>query len=91
VHQLLVDDLAPLLPESSGLSATEELLALVEEAVRTHLIKTDDARLIVLTRVADVPVNTIAAARGCLAQSLRQRRLRAEASLAGLVLAEAVA
>jgi hypothetical protein len=91
VHQLLVDDLAPLLSESPGPSATEELLALVEEAVRAHLIKTDDARLIVLTRVADVPVNTIADARGCLAQSLRQRRLRAEASLAGAALAEAVA
>lgn len=91
VDQLLVDDLAPLLPESSGPSATEELLALIEEALREHLIKTDDARLIVLTRVADVPVNAIAAVRGCPAQSLRQRRLRAEASLARTTFDEAVA
>jgi hypothetical protein len=91
LQHVLVDDVAPLLADATRSSPTEELLALVDAALRANVIKFDDARLIVSTRVVGIPVNDIAAARGLAAQSIRRRRLRAEASLAAAVAAEAVA
>jgi len=67
------------------MSATDELLGLVDEAVRRRRLRLDDARLIVLTRVGDVSMVELAAERGCLPHSLRRRRLRAEAALAAAV------
>jgi hypothetical protein len=80
--EILVDNL---LPDDHGrpeMSAAEELLALVDAAVRAGRLRRDDAELIVLTRIADVPTEQLAAQRGCPPHSLRRRRLRAEASLA---------
>ena len=66
-------------------SATEQLLALIDEAVRMRRLAREDARLIILTRVGDVPIHELAAERGCLPHSLRRRRLRAEHALAAAV------
>lgn len=71
--------------EEAPTSATEQLLALIEEAVRMRRLGREDARLIVLTRIADVPIHELAAERGCLPHSLRRRRLRAEHALAAAV------
>lgn len=71
--------------EEEPASATEQLLALIDEAVRMRRLGREDARLIVLTRIADVPIHELAAQRGCLPHSLRRRRLRAEHALAATV------
>jgi hypothetical protein len=91
VEHVLVGDLPLAGTDVAERSAAEELLELVDTAMRRHVINVDDARLIISTRVAGVPLNDIAAARGLHAQSLRRRRLRAEACLADAALAEAVA
>ena len=72
-------------PGDETVSATEELLDLVEEAVRMRHLRPDEAQLIVLTRVADVPFAQLAEEQGTLPQTLRRRRLRAEAALADAV------
>jgi hypothetical protein len=91
VEQILVGDLPITGTDAAERSAADELLALVDIAMRSHVISADDARLIISTRVAGIPLNDIAAARGLHAQSLRRRRLRAEACLADAALNEAVA
>ena len=58
--------------------AGEELLDLVEAAVRAGKLQPRDARLIVLTRLTDVAPNEIAAACQRDPQTIRQRRRRAE-------------
>lgn len=64
-------------------SAGEELLGLLAWAVRTGALGRSDARLIALTRVADVPPGDVGAAEGLGAHTMRRRRHRAEAALAG--------
>jgi DNA-directed RNA polymerase specialized sigma24 family protein len=66
-------------------SSTEELVDLVSEAVRRGRLPHAGARVILLTRVADVPVEDLATASGVKAQTLRQHRRRAEAALAAAV------
>jgi DNA-directed RNA polymerase specialized sigma24 family protein len=66
-------------------SAADQLLGLVDEAVRTRKLRVDDARLIVLTRVAGVTTADLAAEHGCAPQSLRRRLQRAEATLVSAV------
>lgn len=68
-------------------SPTEELVALVDHAVREARLSPDGARLIVLTRVLDVPVERLAAETGRKAQTIRKRRRQAEAQLAAAAVA----
>jgi hypothetical protein len=85
VDEVLASDVGTRDVAEAERSATDELLDLVDEAVRRRRLRLDDARLILLTRVADVPMAEIAAEQGCLPHSLRRRRLRAEAALAAAV------
>ena len=85
VPELLTADIGGHSAEAPGGSAAEELLGLVHEAVRTRKLRVDDARLIVLTRVAGMSTAELAAVHGCAVQSLRRRRQRAEAVLAAAV------
>ena len=85
VPEILAADVGSTRGEEPEMSATDELLALLDEAVRGELLRLDDARLIVLTRIADVPTADLAVERGCAPQSLRRRRQRAEAALAAAV------
>jgi hypothetical protein len=71
--------------EVASPSPTDRVIALVDEAVRRRRLGRDDARIILLTRVFDVPVEELAIEHGCLPHSLRRRRLRAEAVLAAAV------
>lgn len=64
------------------LSPSDELLALVAGAVDTGRITREAARVVVLSRVYDVPARIIAAQAGVTPGHLRRRRLRAEARIA---------
>lgn len=66
-------------------SSGEELLGLVGEAVRRGLLSRENARLIIVSRIGDVPLAELAALEGCELQTMRRRRLRAEARLLLLV------
>jgi hypothetical protein len=85
VAEVLTADIGRPAGEAAKASAADELIGLLDEAVRTRKLGIDDARLIVLTRVAGVPTAELAAIRGCAPQSLRRRRQRAEAVLAAAV------
>lgn len=85
VQEVLAADVWPAGADQHEMSAMDELLTLVEEAVRTGRLRIEDARLIVLTRIADVPPADLAVQRGCAPQSLRRRRQRAEAAFAAAV------
>ncbi|MGB7237937.1 MAG: hypothetical protein WBD41_18410 [Rhodococcus sp. (in: high G+C Gram-positive bacteria)] len=50
-------------------------------AAQRRVVSFEDARLVALTRIYDVPIDELASQRGILPQSLRKRRLRVEASL----------
>ncbi|MEW6473130.1 MAG: hypothetical protein AB1679_12740 [Actinomycetota bacterium] len=63
-------------------SSTDELVDLVTEAVRLGHLRPCGARLILLTRVLDVPIETLAEETGTKALTLRKRRQRAESALA---------
>ena len=62
-------------------SATDELVDLVADAVRLGDIAPSGARLILLTRVLDVPIDELAQEVGTKPATLRKRRQRAEATL----------
>lgn len=68
-------------------SATDELIDLVAEAACLGQIQPAGARVILLTRVLDVPIDDLANEMELKAQTLRKRRQGAEAALAvmGLV------
>jgi len=85
VDEISMADVEQLPIEAGPPSAIERVLALVDEALRNQRLCRDDARIIVLTRVFDVPVEDLAAEYGCLPHSLRRRRLRAESDLAAAV------
>jgi DNA-directed RNA polymerase specialized sigma24 family protein len=63
-------------------SAPDELIDLVAEAVRRGRVLPCGARLILLTRVLDVPIDALAEEMGTKPNTLRKRRQRAEAALA---------
>ena len=63
-------------------SSTDELVQFVVEAVRLGRLRPCGARLILLTRVLDVPIEELAEESGTKALTLRKRRQRAEAALA---------
>ena len=71
-----------LVATSVASTATDELVGLVRDAVHDERLPADGARLILLTRVLDVPVADLAAAAGDKSQTVRKRRRRAEAQLA---------
>jgi hypothetical protein len=85
VTEVLTADVRRATSGDSEESATNELLSLLDEAVRMRRLRIEDAQLIALTRVADVPTSHLAEVRGARPQSLRRRRLRAEAALAAAV------
>jgi hypothetical protein len=85
VSEVLTADVGRDAAEAAGASAADEVLGLIDEAVRTRKLRIEDARLIVLSRVAGVPIAELAAFRGCAPQSLRRHRLRAEAVFAAAV------
>ncbi len=85
VPELLTADIGRHAQQAAGSSAADELLGLVDEAVRSRKLRVGDARLIVLSRVAGVSTSDLAANRGCVPQSLRRQRQRAEAALAAAV------
>jgi DNA-directed RNA polymerase specialized sigma24 family protein len=64
-------------------SSTDELVDLVAEAVRLGRVRPCGARLILLTRVLDVRIEELAEETATKALTLRKRRQRAEAALAG--------
>ena len=72
---------------SAGRSSSDELVQLVAEPVRRGRLRPCGARLILLTRVLDVPIEELAQETGTKALTLRKRRQRAEAALAGAVAA----
>jgi len=82
VSEVLTADIADHANVAAGPSAADELLDLIDEAVRARKLRVDDARLIVLSRIADVPTVDLATIRACTPQSLRRHRQRAEAALA---------
>jgi len=67
---------------SSEPSAPDELVDLVGEALRLGHVQPAGARVILLTRVIDVPIDDLASEMGLKAPTLRKRRQRAEAALA---------
>ncbi|MEW6473866.1 MAG: hypothetical protein AB1679_16565 [Actinomycetota bacterium] len=69
-------------PAPGERSATDELVDLVGEAVRRGRLRPSGARLILLTRVLDVPIDELAEATGTKSLTLRKRRVRAQAALA---------
>ena len=68
--------------ESPKRGATDQLVDLVDEAVRLGHVAPSCARLILLTRVLDVPIDDLAVETGTKPQTIRKRRQRAEAALA---------
>jgi DNA-directed RNA polymerase specialized sigma24 family protein len=61
-----------------GKSEAQEIDELVEWVQQRARVRDDAARLVVMTRVAGVPVDEVAAAQDVDPQTLRQRRLRTE-------------
>jgi hypothetical protein len=78
-------------PARSERSASDELVHLVAEAVQRGALSPEGARVIVLTRVADVPIAELATRQGEDARAVRQRRRRAELSLVSAAASAAVA
>lgn len=62
-----------------------ELLGHVGDALRRRCLDPDEARLILLTRLADVPLSRIAVGSGRGPETLRRRRRAAEARLGAAV------
>lgn len=62
--------------------AADELLALVDGALRAGYLRAEEAQLIIDHRIAGTRTASIAADLGCPAGTVRQRRNRAEAQLA---------
>lgn len=65
----------------ADVDASTKLVTILGDAVRRRVVSLDDARLVALTRIHDVPVDRLAVERGVSPQSLRRRRLRAEAAI----------
>lgn len=68
-------------------SPTDELVGLVAEAVRLSQVPPSGARVILLTRVLDVPIEELAGDTGAKSKTIRKRRDRAEAALARMAVA----
>ena len=78
---MFVDDYSHLEADKDpgrGKSEAQEIDELVEWVRQRARVQDDAARLVVMTRVAGVPVDEVAAAQNVDPQTLRQRRLRTE-------------
>lgn len=73
--------------ELSEPSPTDELVDLVAEGVRLGHVAPSGARVILLTRVLDVPIEELAGDTGAKSKTIRKRRDRAEAALARMAVA----
>lgn len=73
--------------ELSEPSPTDELVGLVAEGVRLGHVGPSGARVILLTRVLDVPIEELAGDTGTKSKTIRKRRDRAEAALARMAVA----
>jgi hypothetical protein len=62
-------------------TASEDLLQLLQEAIKSGFLTGEGSRVIFLTRIADVPAAVLAEAEGVRPSSIRKRRERAEAML----------
>lgn len=82
VDETLTSEVENLPVEAAATSPADQLIDLVGDALRRRAIRRSDARIIVLTRIFDLPVEELAVENGCLPHSLRRRRLRAESALA---------
>lgn len=73
-------------PADTERSSSEELLDLVDEALKAGVVDAAKARLVVLHRVFGVSTETVATEQGYPASTIRQRRNRAEAAIAAFVM-----
>lgn len=73
-------------PEHAADHPAVELLGHVGDALRRRCLDPDEARLILLTRLADVPLSRLAESSGRRPETLRRRRRAAEARLAVAVI-----
>ncbi len=80
-HSCVLDD-AITIPADGHLSASDEVLDLVDQALRAGVLDPDRARLVILHRVLSVPTVQIARLEGYPPSTIRQRRSRAEAAIA---------
>ncbi len=62
-------------------TASEDLLQLLQEAIKSGFLTGEGGRVIFLTRIADVPAAALAEAEGVRPSSIRKRRERAEVAL----------
>ena len=69
-------------PAVNQRTASEELLELIDDAIRAGALNEDRARLVTLHRVCGVPTAALALTEGYPEATIRQRRNRAEAALA---------
>jgi DNA-directed RNA polymerase specialized sigma24 family protein len=76
-----IEDVELVCPEAAEPTASEHLLRLLAEAISGGRLTGDGGRVIILTRIADVPTATLATADGVRPSSIRKRRERAEAAL----------
>jgi DNA-directed RNA polymerase specialized sigma24 family protein len=76
-----IEDVELVCPEAAEPTASEHLLQLLAEAISGGRLTGDGGRVIILTRIADVPTATLAKADGVRPSSIRKRRERAEAVL----------
>lgn len=75
-------DEAVALPAGGDRSASDEVLDLVDQALRAGVLDRSRARLVVLHRVLSVPTAEVAETEGYPPSTIRQRRSRAEAAIA---------
>ncbi len=73
------------MPDPCGIHPAMELLGHVGEALRQGCLQRDEARLILLTRLADVHISEFAIVGGLGAETIRRRRRVAEARLGAAV------
>jgi len=83
--QISVLDEAVAIPAWPQSSSSDELLELIGQACQEGVLDPSGARLVILHRVLGVPTADIANEEGYPASTIRQRRSRAESTLAALV------
>jgi hypothetical protein len=81
-HETPDEDLTGRLPCPRDAASWVQANALLESVVGNNVVSAEDAQLISLSRLHDVPVAELAPVYGIQPHSLRRRRLRAEAAIA---------
>ncbi len=80
-HSCVLDEAIALTADSDR-SASDEVLDLVDQALRAGVLDPGRARLVILHRVMSVPTAEVAQTEGYPPSTIRQRRSRAEAAMA---------